>query len=329
MASPDFWDNREKARETTRSLSTEKRVAEEFRKVRTAEEETTLLLEMALEEGEGDGAGEVWEEIAEGLKQLGNSLKDLEVKSLLSEPEDAGDAIVTIHPGAGGTESADWAQMLLRMYQRWAERRGFQVAMLDLQAGDEAGIKSATIEMRGDFAYGFLRCEVGVHRLVRISPFDAAHRRHTSFASVFVYPETEEMEEVDVPDSEIRVDTFRASGAGGQHVNKTDSAVRITHIPTGIAVSCQSERSQHRNRANAMKVLKARLLAQRIDEEEKKNAEREGAKKEIAWGNQIRSYVFQPYTMVKDHRTNHETGNVQAVMDGSIDPFIDAFLRKR
>ncbi len=326
MSLPDFWDDRRRAEETTRSLSAEKRVVGEFDAVREVEEEATLLLEMAKEEGNDE---EVLREIAGGLEKLKRLVKDLEIKSLLSREEDSGDAIVTIHPGAGGTESADWAQMLLRMYTRWAERRGFQASLLDIQPADEAGIKSATVEMRGDYAYGFLRSEVGVHRLVRISPFDAAHRRHTSFASVFVYPETEAVEEVEVADSDLRVDTFRSSGAGGQHVNKTDSAVRITHDPTGIVVTCQSERSQHRNRANAMKVLKARLLALKIEEERKKVAEREGEKKEIAWGNQIRSYVFQPYTLVKDHRTNHESGNVQAVMDGDIDSFIDAFLRVR
>ncbi len=326
MAAPDFWDDRAAAQETTRALSMEKRVVDEFGRIKTSAEEAALLHEMLLEEGED---ASIEEELQSDVVTLAKLVEELEVKSLLSDPEDSGDAILTIHPGAGGTESQDWAQMLMRLYQRWGERHGYKQSVLDMQAGEEAGIKSVTLEMKGDFAYGFLKCEMGVHRLVRISPFDAAHRRHTSFASVYAYPESEEIEDVEVSDSDLRVDTFRSSGAGGQHVNKTDSAVRITHLPTGIAVTCQSERSQHRNRANAMKVLKARLLALYIEEEKKKFDEKEGEKKEIAWGSQIRSYVFHPYTMVKDHRTKHEVGNVQAVMDGDIDSFIDAFLRKK
>lgn len=326
MSVPDFWDDRKRAEETTRALSVEKRVIEEFGKVRTAEEEAGVLLEMAKDDGDDE---DVESELKKGMKALAGLVADLEVRSLMNEPEDPGDAILTIHPGAGGTESQDWAEMLLRMYSRWAERHHFEREMLDHLAGEEAGLKSVTLEIRGEYVYGLLKAEVGVHRLVRISPFDAAHRRHTSFASVFVYPETEEIEEIEVSESEIRVDTFRASGAGGQHVNKTDSAVRITHEPTGIVVSCQSERSQHRNRANAMKVLKARLMAARIEEEREKRAEKEEEKKEISWGNQIRSYVFHPYSLVKDHRTGEETGNVQAVMDGALDDFIDAWLRSR
>ncbi|MBN1825911.1 MAG: peptide chain release factor 2 [Candidatus Eisenbacteria bacterium] len=326
MSAPDFWDDRNRAGETTRALSADKRVVEEFGRLRTAQEDAKVLLDMALEGGEDP---ELEHELKEQLERLAELIHQSELKSLLSSPEDPGNAILTIHPGAGGTESQDWAEMLLRMYQRWAEARGFQRSLLDLLAGDEAGIKSVTLEIRGPYAYGLLKAESGVHRLVRISPFDAAHRRHTSFASVFVYPEPEEIEDVEIQESEIRIDTFRASGAGGQHVNKTDSAVRITHIPTGITVSCQSERSQHRNRANALKVLQARLMALKIEEEDKKRAEQEEGKKDIAWGNQIRSYVFQPYTLVKDHRTGEESGNVQAVMDGGIDRFIDAFLRLR
>ncbi|MFH1278362.1 MAG: peptide chain release factor 2 [Candidatus Eisenbacteria bacterium] len=326
MSTRDFWDDRKVAEETTRALSVEKRVIEGFRKVRTAEEEAGVLLDMARDAGEDE---EIASELKNGMKNLARLVSDLEVRSLMNEPEDSGDAILTIHPGAGGTESQDWAEMLLRMYTRWAERHDFGREMLDYLAGEEAGLKSVTLEIRGEYAYGQLKAEIGVHRLVRISPFDAAHRRHTSFASVFVFPETEEIEEVEVKESEIRVDTFRASGAGGQHVNKTDSAVRITHEPSGIVVSCQSERSQHRNRANAMKVLKARLVAARLEEEREKRAEKEEEKKEIAWGNQIRSYVFHPYSLVKDHRTGRETGNVQAVMDGAIDDFVDAWLRSR
>ncbi|NNE07317.1 MAG: peptide chain release factor 2 [Gemmatimonadetes bacterium] len=325
MTAQDFWDHQAKAQETTRALSSEKRIVDEFTKVKTVHEETAILLEMAQEESDE----ETMREVEKGLRKLTVLVSDLETKSLLGAPEDSGNAIININPGAGGTESQDWAQMLLRMYQRWGERRGFKQNLIDISAGDEAGIKSATLEMEGDYAYGFLRSEAGVHRLVRISPFDAAHRRHTSFASVAVFPESEEIEEVEILDSDLRVDTFRSSGAGGQHVNKTDSAVRITHLPTNIVVTCQSERSQHRNRANAMKVLKARLLQQRLEEEAQKSAEREGEKKEIAFGNQIRSYVFQPYTLVKDHRTNTEVGNVQGVMDGDIEPFIEAYLRRK
>ena len=326
MAGPDFWDNRKVAESTSRALSLEKGIVEEFKRLRTAEEEVILLLEMADEEEDDP---DLRAELEEGLDKLNRFVQEVETRSLLGDPEDPGDAILTIHPGAGGTESQDWAEMLFRMYQRWAERHSFDRSLLDFQAGDEAGIKSVTLEIRGDYAYGLLKAEVGVHRLVRLSPFDAAHRRHTSFASIFVYPEAEEIGEIEILDSDLRVDTFRASGAGGQHVNKTDSAVRITHGPSGIVVSCQSERSQHRNRVNAMKVLKARMMAARMNEEEEKKAEKEGEKKEIAWGNQIRSYVFHPYNMVKDHRTGQETGSVQAVMDGALDPFINAFLRMK
>ncbi len=254
------------------------------------------------------------------------AIDDLELRSLLSDPDDQKNAILTIHPGAGGTESQDWAEMLLRMYLRWIEKKGFESQILDLQPGEEAGIKDATIEVRGNYAYGFLKAEAGVHRLVRISPFDFNQRRHTSFASVFVYPEIESDVEVEIDPNDLRIDTFRASGAGGQHVNKTSSAVRITHIPTGIVVTCQSERSQHRNREAAMKILRARLYQLKKQEEREKLSEIESQKKEIAWGNQIRSYVFHPYTLVKDHRTGVETGNVQAVMDGELDPFIRAYL---
>ena len=253
-------------------------------------------------------------------------LDDLEFESFLANEEDAKDAILSIHPGAGGTESQDWASMLLRMYLRWAENHGFQTDMMDYQSGDEAGIKSATLEIKGPHAYGYLKSESGVHRLVRISPFDANKRRHTSFASVFIYPETDEDINIEVKADDLKVDTFRASGAGGQHVNKTSSAVRITHIPTGIVVQCQTERSQHKNRESAMKVLKARLYQKALEEERAKMASFEASKKKIEWGSQIRSYVFQPYTMVKDHRTDYETSNVDAVMNGGIDDFIHAFL---
>jgi len=250
----------------------------------------------------------------------------LELTTVLSGKHDRGNAILSINPGAGGTESQDWAQMLLRMYLRWAEGRGFRSEVLDLQPGEEAGIKGATVTMSGPNAYGYLKAETGVHRLVRISPFDASRRRHTSFASVYVYPELEEDIQVLIDERELRIDTFRSSGAGGQHVNVTDSAVRITHLPTGIVVSCQNERSQHKNRAVAMKVLRARLYERARQEQEQELDRLGGEKKEIAWGSQIRSYVLAPYQLVKDHRTGVETGNVDAVLDGRIDSFIEAYM---
>ena len=247
---------------------------------------------------------------------------------MLQGSDDHRGALLTVHPGAGGLESQDWAEMLTRMYTRWAERRGYSVNVLDLQPGEEAGIKSATLEVSGDDAYGYLKAEKGVHRLVRISPFDAQSRRHTSFASVFVYPQIDDTIEIEIDESDLRIDTFRASGAGGQHVNKTDSAIRITHLPTGIVVSCQQERSQHKNRATAMKMLKAGLYERALEEQEKEKAKLESTKTEIGWGNQIRSYVFQPYTMVNDHRTELKIGDVNKVMDGDLDPFIEAYLKQ-
>jgi peptide chain release factor 2 len=253
----------------------------------------------------------------------------LEIHHLLSGEMDKNNAIITIHPGAGGTESQDWAQMLMRMYLKWAEKHHYAVQIVELQAGEEAGIKNATITVSGPYAYGYLKCEAGVHRLVRISPYDANKRRHTSFAALLVYPEVEENIEIDIKDEDIKTDTFRASGAGGQHVNKTSSAVRLTHIPTGIVVSCQNERSQHKNKAIAMKILKSRLYDLKMKEQEKKMEGLIGDKKGIAWGNQIRSYILQPYRIIKDHRTDIETGNVEAVLEGDIDIFIKSYLRKR
>ncbi len=282
------------------------------------------LLDMSAEEK--DEAARV--ETEGEIEDLARELSAFELLTLLSGEEDPKNAILTIHSGAGGTESQDWAQMLFRMYEHFLARRGFKVELLDYQIGEQAGIKDATIEVTGDYAYGFLKSESGVHRLVRISPYDANKRRHTSFASIFVLPEIEDKLEVEIKDEDIKLDTFRASGAGGQHVNKTSSAVRITHLPTGIVVQCQTERSQHKNRESAMKVLRARLYQFFREKEEAKLSEMEKTKKKIEWGSQIRSYVFQPYTLVKDHRTGYETSDVEGVMDGGIDKFIEAYLSK-
>lgn len=260
---------------------------------------------------------------------LKEEIQDIELRNLLSEELDRNNAILTIHPGAGGTESQDWAQMLMRMYLRWAERKGLKSEVIDIQSGDEAGIKGATITFSGEYAYGYLSAEAGVHRLVRISPFDANKRRHTSFAAVIVFPEVEDDIEIDIREEDIKMDTFRASGAGGQHVNKTSSAVRLTHLPTGIIVSCQNERSQHKNRAVAMKILRARLYDLERKAQEKRLEEMAGDKKDIAWGSQIRSYVLQPYRMVKDHRTGIEIGDVDSVLDGNIEKFINEYLKIR
>jgi peptide chain release factor 2 len=272
-------------------------------------------------------AGEIQiEEISNELIKVVSLVEDLELKTILGEPQDSQNAIMTIHPGAGGTESQDWAEMLYRMYSRWFEIKDFKKNVIDFQPGDEAGIKDITIEIEGEYAYGFLKAEVGVHRLVRISPFDSNSRRHTSFASVFVYPSSDDEIEIEIDNSDLRIDTYRASGAGGQHVNKTDSAIRITHIPSGLVVQCQNQRSQHKNKASALKVLKARLYQLEIDKEKEAIKDLENKKMDIAWGSQIRSYVFHPYNLVKDHRTSKETGNIDSVMDGKIDDFIRSFL---
>jgi peptide chain release factor 2 len=267
-------------------------------------------------------------ELEREIAALGPLVEDFELKAMLQGPDDGGDALVTIHPGAGGTESQDWAEMLLRMYTRWGQRHGFEVNLLDLEQGQEAGIKSASIEIKGQYAYGFLKAEKGVHRLVRISPYDSQARRHTSFASVFVYPDIDDTIEVDLRDEDIKMDVFRASGAGGQHVNKTSSAVRLTHIPTGLVVSCQQERSQGKNKATAMKMLRAAIYQKMLDEQNAQKALVEATKTDNSFGHQVRSYVFQPYTMVNDHRTELKLTDVQEVMDGDLDAFIQAYLKQ-
>jgi peptide chain release factor 2 len=267
-------------------------------------------------------------EAAEKLAQIEAALDRLDLERLLGGEHDAGNAIVTLHSGAGGLEAQDWADMLFRQYLRWCERRGYKTEVVDIQPGEGAGIKGATFTVEGPYAYGYLKCEAGVHRLVRISPFDANARRHTSFASVFVFPEIDETVEVEINEADLRVDTYRSSGAGGQHVNKTDSAVRLTHLPTGIVVACQNERSQHKNRATAMKILRARLYELELQKKRDRMNDLHKAKKDIAWGSQIRSYVLHPYRMVKDHRTGFEVGNADAVLDGDLDRFIEAYLHQ-
>jgi peptide chain release factor 2 len=288
----------------------------------SAWEDASLLLEMALEEGDADAESEVDQTLA----ALEKKVAIIEVECMFSGEHDENNALLTIHAGAGGTEAQDWVDMLLRMYLRWAEEREFKTDILDYLPGDEAGVKSVTVMIEGHYAYGYLRSEMGIHRLVRISPFDTGGRRHTSFASVFIFPELDDNIDIDVNEKDLRIDTYRASGAGGQHVNKTSSAVRITHLPTGIVVQCQNERSQHRNKDMAFKMLKARLYDREKEIQAKEQKELHGDKKEIGWGSQIRSYVLQPYRMVKDHRTKCEVGNVDGVLDGNLEPFIKAYL---
>ena len=322
---PDFWDDNEKAQGIISELNAVKSVVEQYQKLSDDQEELQMMLELA--EEESDEAMQA--EVADGVSKLTERVAAFELQLLLNQPYDRLNAIVELHPGAGGTESQDWGMMLYRMYTRWAEKSGFKVEVLDYQDGDEAGIKSVTILVKGHNAYGYLKAEKGVHRLVRISPFDSAGRRHTSFASCDVMPEIDDNIEVEVRTEDLKIDTYRASGAGGQHVNKTESAIRITHIPTGIIVACQQERSQIANRDRAMKMLKSKLYERKIEEQQKELAEIRGVQSDIAWGSQIRSYVFHPYSMVKDHRTGVETGNVGAVMDGDLDAFIDGYLRSQ
>ena len=324
MAVTGFWDNQDQAREVIAESNRLKGWVDPWKKLDGKASDLVELRALLESESDDDLEAEWLAEVGE-LERLG---EELEIRTMLQGSDDHRGALLTVHPGAGGLESQDWAEMLTRMYTRWAERRGYSVHVLDMQPGEEAGIKSATLEVSGEDAYGYLKAEKGVHRLVRISPFDAQSRRHTSFASVFVYPQVDDEIEIEIDESDLRIDTFRASGAGGQHVNKTDSAIRITHVPTGIVVSCQQERSQHKNRATAMKMLKAGLYERALEEKEKEKAEIEATKTEIGWGNQIRSYVFQPYTMVNDHRTELKIGDVSRVMDGDLDPFIEAFLKR-
>ena len=324
MIAPGFWDDQEKARESIQQMKTLKGTLEPYDDLAKRATDALQLEEMIAAEPDDDIAAELDNE----TDALEHELDAFELRSLLQGPDDHRDALVEISSGAGGTEAQDWAEMLARMYRRWAERKGYGIDVLDWTEGEEAGIKGAMLEIRGQYAYGFLRGETGVHRLVRISPFDAQARRHTSFASIFVYPSVDEEINIDVREEDIRMDVFRASGAGGQHVNKTSSAVRLTHIPTGIVVSCQQERSQFKNKATAMKMLKAALYQREVEEREKKKAALEATKSDVTFGSQIRSYVFQPYTMVNDHRTELKIGDVQKVMDGDLDPFIEAYLKK-
>jgi len=323
-AANDFWQDQEKAQTILKERASLSGLIAQWKKQARDLEDAHVFLELA-EAGDPEATVEVEKHVAE----LEQEVRKAEMQGMLGGEHDAGNAIVSLHPGAGGLEAQDWAEMLLRLYLRWAERKGYKVEMVDYIPGEGGGVKSATFTVEGPYAYGYLRAEVGVHRLVRISPFDANARRHTSFASVFVYPDLDETVEVDIRPEDLRVDTYRSSGAGGQHVNKTDSAVRLTHLPTGIVVACQNERSQHRNKAMAMKILRAKLYELEVEKQKEKMEDLHKKKKDIAWGSQIRSYVLHPYRMVKDHRTGVEVGNTDAVLDGEIDVFIEAYLRQR
>ncbi|NLM48384.1 MAG: peptide chain release factor 2 [Epulopiscium sp.] len=319
----DFWDNMDEAQKILQEIKSLKSKIEKFEELYREYEDLITLIEIGLEEQDEGLISEVTQE----AKQFINHYEEMRIATLLDGEYDRSNAILTLHAGAGGTEACDWVSMLFRMYTRWAEDKGYKVETLDYLPGDEAGIKSVTIQISGENAYGYLKSEKGVHRLVRISPFDASGRRHTSFASCDVLPEIDDDVDIEIKPEDIRIDTYRSSGAGGQHVNTTDSAVRITHIPTNIVVQCQNERSQHKNRETAMKMLRAKLYEKKLEEQMEKLQDIRGEVKEIGWGSQIRSYVFHPYNMVKDHRTNEETGNVSAVMDGDIDRFINAYLK--
>jgi len=323
-AKEDLWQNAERAQEVLRERATLNATLGRHGALREGLEEARVFLDLAAE-GDADGLTEA--ELK--LKELEDATAKAEFQRMLGGENDPGNAIVTIHPGAGGTEAQDWAEMLLRMYLRWCERKGYRVQLVEVLPGDGAGIKSATFTAEGEYAYGYLKAEAGIHRLVRISPFDANARRHTSFASVFVIPEVEEDIEIEIRDEDLRVDTYRSSGAGGQHVNKTDSAVRLTHLPSGIVVACQNERSQHKNRAMAMKILRSRLYELELEKQRERMAELSATKRDINFGSQIRSYVLHPYRMVKDHRTSVEVGNTDAVLDGDLDQFIEAELLRK
>ena len=322
MEAASFWDDPEKNKPVLRKRSALEKRVKTLNQLRADGDELGAWRELQAESG-----GEQDPEMSSFVDRLSESLEQLDLQLKMSGPDDDRNAMLTLHPGAGGTESQDWAEMLLRMYLRWAEQRGYEAELLERLEGEEAGIKSATLLIRGPHAYGYLRSETGVHRLVRISPFDAASRRHTSFSSVYVFPEIDDDIEIEILDKELRIDTYRSSGAGGQHVNVTDSAVRITHLPTKVVVTCQNERSQIKNRATAMKILKARLYDLEMKKRADEQAEREGEKREIAWGSQIRSYILHPYRMVKDHRTATEVGDADSVLDGKIDPFIESWLQ--
>jgi peptide chain release factor 2 len=323
-AAPNFWNDSERAQTVLRERAELNAGVDAWKHQAEALDDARVFLELAEE-----GDEEATRELVHKLDEIAAGVASIELQRVLGGEHDAGNAILTLHPGAGGTEAQDWADMLLRMYLRWCERRGFKTQLVDLQPGEGGGLKNATITIEGAYSYGHLKAEVGIHRLVRISPFDSNARRHTSFASVFVYPEIDDAIEIEVRDDDLRVDTYRSSGAGGQHVNKTDSAVRLTHLPTGIVVCCQAERSQHKNKSRAMKILRARLYELEREKQQERVAELTSTKKEIGFGSQIRSYVLHPYRMVKDHRTGVEVGNADGVLDGAIDPFIEAFLLHR
>jgi len=324
-AAGELWSDPEKAKEILKERARLQKILERWGRLKADADHLRELVDLM--ESEGETA--LLEEVRQQLSPLCESVAGFEMETLLHEENDHCAAIMMVHSGAGGTESQDWAQMLVRMYVRWAERHGFRPQVLDWQPGEEAGVKSATLTVSGENAYGYLKAENGVHRLVRISPFDANHRRHTSFASVFVYPDVEDEIKIEINEAELRIDTFRSSGAGGQHVNVTDSAVRITHLPTGIVVQSQNERSQHKNRSSALKVLKARLYELEREKRQEKMEELHSGKKEIGFGSQIRSYTLHPYRLVKDHRTQVEVGDVDSVLDGALDPFIEAYLLRR
>jgi len=325
MSKNNFWLDQKKAQGIIRKVKGLRLVSDNFHVLKNIQEEINVLFELNIEENNKD----IWEEIIQKIQLFEKSFKKRELIFVFDGDYDKNNAIATIRPGAGGTESQDWAEMLLRMYLKWAEKKGYLTKIVEISPAEEAGIKNVTFTIAGEFAYGHLQAEIGIHRLVRISPFDSNKRRHTSFASMEVIPEIDEEIDIDIQESELRIDTYRASGAGGQHVNTTDSAVRITHIPTNIVVQCQNERSQYSNKTTAMKILRAKLFKHYEEEKAKDIKETRGKKKEIAWGSQIRSYVFHPYQMIKDHRTGEESGNLQAIMDGEIQQFIEAYLKNK